>query len=93
MSNLLTIGIILLIYLSKSIGIRLYGRSKTDSAEDYFVASRKINPWILFCTLAATNFSAFFFLGFAGASYRSGWGFYGIMAMGSSLVGLSIVLF
>ena len=92
MSNLLTIGIILAIYLSISIGIGLYGRSKTDSAEDYFVASRKINPWILFCTLAATNFSAFFFLGFAGASYRAGWGFYGIMAMGTSLVGLSILL-
>ena len=92
MSDLLTIGIILAIYLSISIGIGLYGRSKTDSAEDYFVASRKINPWVLFCTLAATNFSAFFFLGFAGASYRAGWGFYGIMAMGTSLVGLSILL-
>ena len=92
MSNLLTIGIILTIYLSISIGIGIYGRSKKDSSEDYFVASRKINPWILFCTLAATNFSAFFFLGFAGASYRAGWGFYGIMAMGTSLVGLSILL-
>ena len=92
MSDLLTIGIILAIYLAVSIGIGIYGRSKTDSAEDYFVASRKIKPWILFCTLAATNFSAFFFLGFAGASYRAGWGFYGIMAMGTSLVGLSILL-
>jgi len=92
MSDLLIIGIILTIYLAVSIGIGLYGRSKEDSAEDYFVASRKINPWILFCTLAATNFSAFFFLGFAGASYRAGWGFYGIMAMGTSLVGLSILL-
>ncbi|MFL2941358.1 MAG: sodium:solute symporter family protein [Candidatus Poseidoniales archaeon] len=92
MSDLLTIGIILAIYLAVSIGIGIYGRSKTDSVEDYFVASRKIKPWILFCTLAATNFSAFFFLGFAGASYRAGWGFYGIMAMGTSLVGLSILL-
>ncbi len=92
MSDLLTIGIILAIYLAVSIGIGIYGRSKTDNAEDYFVASRKIKPWVLFCTLAATNFSAFFFLGFAGASYRAGWGFYGIMAMGTSLVGLSILL-
>jgi len=92
MSDLITIVIILTIYLAISIGIGLYGRSKEDSAEDYFVASRKINPWILFCTLAATNFSAFFFLGFAGASYRGGWSFYSIMAMGTSLVGLSILL-
>ena len=92
MSELFIIGLILAIYLAISIGIGVYGRSKEDSAEDYFVASRKINPWILFCTLAATNFSAFFFLGFSGASYRAGWGFYGIMAMGTSLVGLSILL-
>jgi len=92
MSDLLVIGIILVIYLAISIGIGIYGRSKEDNAEDYFIASRKINPWVLFCTLAATNFSAFFFLGFAGASYRAGWGFYGIMAMGTSLVGLSILL-
>ena len=92
MSDLVTIGIILAIYLTVSVGIGIYGRSREDSAEDYFVASRKINPWVLFCTLAATNFSAFFFLGFAGASFRAGWGFYGIMAMGTSLVGLSILL-
>ena len=92
MSDLFTIAIILALYLCVSIAIGIYGRSEEDSAEDYFVASRKINPWVLFCTLAATNFSAFFFLGFAGASYRAGWGFYGIMAMGTSLVGLSILL-
>jgi len=92
MSDLVTIGSILAIYLTVSVGIGIYGRSREDSAEDYFVASRKINPWVLFCTLAATNFSAFFFLGFAGASFRAGWGFYGIMAMGTSLVGLSILL-
>ena len=92
MSDLLIIGLILAIYLAISIGIGIYGRSKEISIEDYFVASRKISPLVLFCTLAATNFSAFFFLGFAGASYRAGWGFYGIMAMGTSLVGLSILL-
>ena len=63
MSDLTTIIIILASYLCISIAIGFYGRSKEDTAEDYFVASRKINPWVLFCTLAATNFSAFFFLG------------------------------
>ena len=92
MSDLITIIFILTVYLTMSIGIGIYGRSKEGSNEDYFVASRNINPWVLFCTLAATNFSAFFFLGFAGASYRAGWGFYGVMAMGTSLVGLSVLL-
>ena len=44
MNDLLTIGIILTTYLAVSIGIGIYGRSKEGSAEDYFVASRKINP-------------------------------------------------
>ena len=92
MSDILTILFILSLYLIISLTIGVYGRGGIESSEDYFVASRKINPWVLFCTLAATNFSAFFFLGFAGASYRAGWGFYGIMAMGTSLVGLSILL-
>ena len=92
MSDILTILFILSLYIFISLTIGVYGRGGIESSEDYFVASRKINPWVLFCTLAATNFSAFFFLGFAGASYRAGWGFYGIMAMGTSLVGLSILL-
>ena len=81
MSDLITIGIVLALYLIISIGIGIYGRSKEINSDEYFVASRKISPLVLFCTLAATNFSAFFFLGFAGASYRAGWGFYGIMAI------------
>ena len=64
MSDLITIIFILTVYLTMSIGIGIYGRSKEGSTEDYFVASRNINPWVLFCTLAETNFSAFFFLGF-----------------------------
>ena len=40
MSDLATILIILAIYLIISIGIGIYGRSKDDSADDYFVASR-----------------------------------------------------
>ena len=48
MNDLLTIGIILAIYLAISIGIGIYGRSKEGGAEDYFVASRKINPGYTF---------------------------------------------
>ncbi len=41
---------------------------------------------ILFFTLIATNFSAFTFLGFAGASYKYGLGQYGIMGFGTAIM-------
>mgnify|MGYP001288712776 CR=1 FL=1 len=40
MSDLLTIGIILAIYLAISVGIGVYGRSKEVGIEDYFDENR-----------------------------------------------------
>jgi|TARA_B100001964_G_C14204724_1_gene587522 SSS family solute:Na+ symporter len=93
MSPTLIVLAVLTLYLAGSlwVGWRSW-RQGAATLDDYFVASRRISPLVLFCTLAATNFSAFFFLGFAGASYRLGWPFYGLMAFGTSLVGLSILL-
>jgi solute:Na+ symporter, SSS family len=42
----------------------------------------------LFFTLIATNFSAFTFLGFAGASYKYGLGQYGIMGFGTAIMAI-----
>ena len=50
---------------------------------------RGIGPVVLFFTLIATNFSAFFFLGFAGVGYRVGYSYYPIMAFGTGLVALA----
>ena len=57
-----------------------------NTSEDYFLASRTVGPALMFISLAATNFSAFFFLGFAGAAYRYGFGQYGIMGVGTALM-------
>jgi len=70
------------------IGLR---RSK-KSSEDFFVAGRSVGPLLLFFSLAATNFSAFFFFGFAGAAYKYGFGYYGIMAIGTSLMAITFFL-
>lgn len=59
------------------------------SVDDYFLAGRSVGPIVLFFTLIATNFSAFFFLGFAGAGYRIGYSYYGIMSFGTALVALA----
>lgn len=54
--------------------------------QDYFLANRSFGPTVLFLTMIATNFSAFTFLGFAGASYKFGLGQYGIMGFGTAIM-------
>lgn len=82
-----------LVYLGLMLAIAVYAykRSKRTS-EDYFVASRSIGPVVLFLSLAGTNFSAFTFFGFAGASYKFGLAYYGIMAFGTGLMAISFYL-
>ena len=64
-------------------------KGQTDSADSYFLADRRLRAGVLFFTLIATNFSAFFFLGFAGAGYRIGIAYYPMMALGTGLAALS----
>ncbi|MBN2065777.1 MAG: sodium:solute symporter family protein [Candidatus Thermoplasmatota archaeon] len=69
--------------------IGLYAHKKTKKTpQDYFLANRTFGPILLFFTLAATNFSAFTFLGFAGNAYTSGFGQYGIMAFGTAFMAI-----
>lgn len=80
-------------YLSFTILLGIYGYKVSEkSIQDYFLASRKIGPFVLFFTLAATNFSAFTFLGFAGEAYTQGYAFYGIMGFGTSFTALSFYI-
>ena len=69
------------------LGIFAHKRTK-KTPEDYFLANRTFGPLILFFTLAATNFSAFTFLGFAGKAYSSGFGQYGIMGFGTAIMAI-----
>jgi SSS family solute:Na+ symporter len=68
-------------------GIIAYRRTK-KTPEDYFIAGRTFGPIILFFSLAATNFSAFTFLGFAGNAYKIGLGQYGIMGFGTAIMAI-----
>ncbi|QUY44172.1 sodium:solute symporter family protein [Acaryochloris marina] len=77
-------------YLLITLGIGLIGyRQQSNTVEDFFLANRNIGPLLLFFTLASTNFSAFFFLGFAGAGYRIGISYYPMMAFGTGFAALS----
>ncbi|MBP1662428.1 MAG: panF, partial [Thermoplasmatales archaeon] len=68
-------------------GFIAYRKTK-KTPEDYFIAGRSFGPLILFFSLAATNFSAFTFLGFAGNAYKIGLGQYGIMGFGTAFMAL-----
>jgi SSS family solute:Na+ symporter len=47
---------------------------------------------VLVATMAATNFSAFTVVGFAGAGYRLGFAFYPVMAFGTGFMALAFLL-
>lgn len=80
----------LAIYLLFTLWVGLIGyQNQNNTAEDYFLANRSFGAIILFFTLSATNFSAFFFLGFAGSGYRIGISYYPMMAWGTGFAALT----
>jgi SSS family solute:Na+ symporter len=86
-----TVNFILLLisYFIFLLLVGFYAHKKTQKTpEDYFLANRSFGPIILIFTLAATNFSAFTFLGFAGGAYDYGFGQYGIMAFGTGFMAI-----
>ena len=85
--------IILIGYILLTVGVGLFATKKPENTpEDYFLANRGLKTLMVFFTLIATNFSAFFFLGFAGEGYRVGYVYYGMMAFGTSFASLSFYL-
>ena len=89
MIHLIEFLFFLLIYFLILILLGIYAHRKTKkNAQDYFLANRTFGPILLLFTFAATNFSAFTFLGFAGKSYESGFGQYGIMAFGTGFMAI-----
>lgn len=80
---------LVVVYFIFLIALGIFAHKKTKKTpEDYFLANRTFGPVLLFFTLAATNFSAFTFLGFAGKAYSSGFGQYGIMGFGTAIMAI-----
>jgi len=83
----------LIIYFILLVFLGIYANKRTKKTpEDYFLAGRSFGPILLFFTLAATNFSAFTFLGFADKAYSTGFGQYGIMAFGTAIMAIMFYL-
>ncbi len=84
---------ILIAYISITFLGSLAGSKKaSETPEGYFLANRSLGTLTLFFTILATNFSAYYFLGFAGEGYRKGYAFYFIMAFGTALACLSFYI-
>ncbi|WP_372367983.1 sodium:solute symporter family protein [Candidatus Uabimicrobium sp. HlEnr_7] len=79
--------VIIAVYIIGTLLISVYGhRAAQDTPQDYFLAGRTVGAVAMFFTLIATNFSAFFFLGFAGAGYRIGYSYYAMMSFSTAIV-------
>lgn len=87
------IYVVLIIYLSLTFLVSLKGvKTKDATPESYFLADRNLGTISLFFTILATNFSAFYFLGFAGEGYRVGYSVYIIMGLGTAFAGLAFLI-
>ncbi len=84
---------ILLVYIAIVFLGSLRGSAENaKNPEGYFLANRDFGTLTLFFTILATNFSAFYFLGFAGAGYRVGYAHYVMMSLGTSFACISFFI-
>ena len=88
MIYLILIAYIAIVFLGSLSGTS----TNAKSPEGYFLANRGLGTLALFFTILATNFSAFYFLGFAGAGYRVGYAHYVMMALGTGFACISFYI-
>jgi SSS family solute:Na+ symporter len=82
-------AIVVFIYLATVlyIGIFAFRRSTgREKAEDYFLASRSLGPFVFLFSLFGTNMTAFAILGSSGHAFNNGIVTFGLMASSSGLV-------
>lgn len=85
--------IILITYLLVSFAWGLFITKRPENnPESFFLSNRNLRTVALFFSLIATNFSAFFFLGFAGEAYRVGYAYYPMMAFGTSFAAINFYI-
>ncbi len=82
-------ALVVFIYLATVlyIGIFAFRRaSGKEKAEDYFLASRSLGPFVFLFSLFGTNMTAFAILGSSGHAFSNGIVTFGLMASSSGLV-------
>jgi len=82
-------AVIVLLYLATVFYIGIFAFRKSAShqgAEDYFLASRSLGPFVFLLSLFGTNMTAFTILGSSGHAFTNGIVTYGLMASSSALI-------
>ena len=82
-------AIVVFLYLATVlyIGIFAFRRARgKEEAEDYFLASRSLGPFVFLFSLFGTNMTAFAILGSSGHAFTNGIVTFGLMASSSALV-------
>ena len=82
-------AIVVFLYLATVlyIGIFAFRRARgKEEAEDYFLASRSLGPFVFLFSLFGTNMTAFAILGSSGHAFSNGIVTFGLMASSSGLV-------
>jgi SSS family solute:Na+ symporter len=82
-------AIVVFLYLATVlyIGIFAFRRARgREEAEDYFLASRSLGPFVFLFSLFGTNMTAFAILGSSGHAFANGIVTFGLMASSSGLI-------
>ncbi len=82
-------AIVVFLYLAVVLYIGIFAFRKAkgkEEAEDYFLASRSLGPFVFLFSLFGTNMTAFAILGSSGHAFNNGIVTYGLMASSSGLV-------
>ena len=83
---------VIIIYMAVIILIGYLASRRTKTAEDYWVAGRKLGTLVLIGTFGATFISAFTMMGSPSGGYRFGWSFWNL-AYGTWIGPLIMILF
>ncbi|HEV7398299.1 MAG TPA: sodium:solute symporter family protein [Pyrinomonadaceae bacterium] len=82
-------AIVVFLYLATVLYIGIFAFRKASGgkkAEDYFLASRSLGPFVFLFSLFGTNMTAFAILGSSGHAFSNGIVTFGLMASSSALV-------
>jgi SSS family solute:Na+ symporter len=82
-------AIVVFIYLATVLYIGIFAFRRAagkEKAEDYFLASRSLGPFVFLFSLFGTNMTAFAILGSSGHAFANGIDTFGLMASSSGLV-------
>ena len=67
-----TISVIFIVYLVVLTGVALWSRSETHTMSGYFIAGKKLPPWVVAFSTNATGESGWLLLGLTGMGYAVG---------------------